>query len=316
MNPYDYSRTKSDFNLQLKETKPEWFCYKVSFASAYPIQYQESNTVWGEYSIPRSGDHFPFAIILHALGDKSLIPCRMLATHLAEMGIASFVLYLIFHSCRIPKSMRGRFMPVTASEWLEAYQISVIDVRQVLDWAYEREKIDNQRIAIIGMSLGGMVSAVAMGVDKRITAGAFLVTGGNLEEITWNGQTRITRRVRNDPRCCTQEECHYVYNQYPQYLADIAEKGFENVAPAKECFLFDPMTFACYLRERPILMINALRDRAIPRRSTLDFWEACGKPPIIWLPSTHITSFFCYPFISRKITTFLQSTFKMEGAHT
>ena len=104
-----------------------------------------------------------------------MIPCRMLAVHLAKKGIASFLLYLVYHSRRIPKVMKGKFTPVTALEWLEAYQISVIDVRQVIDWASEREGIDNKNIAIVGVSLGGMVSAIAMGVDKRIKVGAFLV---------------------------------------------------------------------------------------------------------------------------------------------
>jgi fermentation-respiration switch protein FrsA (DUF1100 family) len=49
------------------------------------------------------------------------------------------------------------------------------------------------------------------------------------------------------------------------------------------------MTFAPYLRERPILMINALWDEFIPRQATLDFWKACGKPDIKWFPAAHAT---------------------------
>lgn len=314
MNPYDYSRTEPDFNLQLKGTRPSFFHYQAAFASAYPTQYRESNTGWGEYFMPRNRERFPLAILLHALGEKSLIPCRMLAVHLAKMGIASFLPYLTYHSKRVPKVMKGRFTAVTATEWLKATQLSVINVRQIIDWGMEREEIDDERIAIVGMSLGGIISAVAMGVDKRIEAGAFLVTGGNSEKITWNSRSPMARKIRSDPRCCTWEECHYVYSQYPGYLADVAKRGFENVTPAKECFLYDPMTFAYYLRGRPILMINALYDRAIPKCCTLEFWEACGRPDIIWLPATHITSFLYWPFISRKVAVFLQSAFGLKGA--
>ena len=184
MNPYDYPSREPCFDLHLKETTSTWSHYEVEFASAHPTRYQESNTARGEYFMPHRGNHFPFVILLHALGDKSLIPCRMLARHLAKRGIASFTLYLVFHSSRMPKVMKGQFLPQSLSEWLEAFQVSVIDVRQVIDWAKDKAEIDSEQIAVIGMSMGGLASAIAMGVDKRIKAGIFITTGGNLEEIT------------------------------------------------------------------------------------------------------------------------------------
>jgi Uncharacterized conserved protein (DUF2048). len=308
MNPYDYPKVKPIFNLRLKKVTQKWSCYEVAFASAHPAHYEESNIASGEYFVPRNGERFPFAIILHALGDVTLMPCKILATHLAKAGIASFVLRLIFHSSRTPKIMKGQFTPVTAAEWLEVSQISVIDVRQVVDWGREREEIDDEQVAIIGMSLGGMVSALAMGVDERIKTGAFLLSGGNAEEITWGSRARIAKRIRSDPRCCTRAECRYVYSHYPAYLEDVAKKGFENVTPIKECFWFDPITFSSNLRGRPILMVNALEAQAIPKRATLDLWEACGKPPMIWLPGTHVTTFLTSPLITGKVTAFLKST--------
>lgn len=308
MHPYTYLSKESHFNLRLEETTPNWIHYAVDFPTAHTTLYDESNTAHGEYFVPRHRDRCPLSILLHGMGDKSLIPCRMLAQYLVERGIASFVLYLVFHSSRMPEVKKRQFWPNTINEWLEAFQVSVIDVRQVIDWVKDKAEIDEKRIAVIGMSMGGLVSAIAMGVDKRIAAGVFIVTGGNLEEITWNGKSHAARRGHS----CTQAQCHDIYSHYPRYLAELAERGFENVTAAKECFLFDPMTFACSLRGRPMLMINALQDRFIPRRSTLDFWEACGKPHIIWLPASHATIYLQYPVISREITDFLQSTFGME----
>ena len=307
MHPYAYPSKELHFNLCLKEATQNWFHYEVNFPTAHPTRYEETNTAHGEYFVPRNGDCFPLAIFLHGIGDRSLIPCRMLARRLAKRGVASFMLYLVFHSNRMPKVMKGQFLPQSVNEWLEAFQVSVIDVRQVIDWAEDKAEIDSERIAVIGMSMGGLASAIAMGVDKRITAGVFITTGGNLEEITWHGKSSAAQKGHS----CTREECHNVYSQYSHYLVEVAERGFENVTPTKECFLFDPMTFACYLRGRPILMINALKDRYIPRRSTLDLWEACDKPRIIWLPATHVTIYLQYPIIAKKITDFLKPSFMM-----
>ncbi|MFC1907808.1 alpha/beta hydrolase family protein [Chloroflexota bacterium] len=305
MNPYSYLRRESRFSVHLKKETSHWHHYLVSFPTAHPSQYKENNTAWGEYFIPASDGRFPLVILLHGMGDKTVVPCRVLARYLAKRGIASFVLYLPFHSKRTPETMRGKILPLSAATYLEVFQISVVEVRQIIDWAEGEKKLDDKRIAIIGVSLGGFASAIAMGLDKRIMAGVFLVTGGNLEEMTWNSRSSALRKAHN----CTRAECHCTYSLYHQYLDDIAQKGFENVTPAEKCFLFDPITFASFLRGRPMLMINALWDSIIPRRSTLDFWEASGRPQISWYPSTHITIYLWFPFIFRKITNFITLTF-------
>ena len=146
-----------------------------------------------------------------------------------------------------------------------------------------------------------------MGIDERIKAGVFVTTGGNAEVITWTNKVKAIRKGAT----CTQAECRDIHSHYPLYLAEVANNGFENVIPVKECFLNDPLTFASYLRERPVLMLNALWDEVVPRKATVDFWKRCDKPPIVWLPASHATIWLWYPLISRKIVRFLRATFGM-----
>ncbi len=305
MNPYSYLDGESHFNLHLKETTPGWLCYAVDFPTAHPTRYAENNTVRGEYFQPRNAENAPLAILIHGWGDYSVIPCKLLAKTLVKRGIACFILYLVFHSSRMPEVIKSRLPVLTAEEWLEGYQVSVIDVRQVVDWAESRAEINEEQIAVIGISLGGIISAIAMGIDKRIGAGVFVVTGGNSEKITFKSRRSDFRKLYN------YSEAEYHQNQilYASYLAEVAEKGFENVEPPRKFFLTDPMTFGYLLRERPVLMVNALWDEAIPREAALDFWEACGKPALAWFPATHASIWLLYPLISRKIARFLSSTF-------
>ncbi|MBN2462061.1 MAG: alpha/beta fold hydrolase [Dehalococcoidia bacterium] len=312
MNPYSYQSKELRANLHIKETTSKWFRYATEFPSAHSTQHEENNTVLGEYFQPRHADHAPLAIIVHGWGDRSLIPCRFLARTLAKKGIASFILYLVFHSSRMPEIMKNRLpLILTPDEWFEGYRASVIEVRQIIDWANTRPELDKEQIGVIGISLGGFVSSIAMGLDKRIKAGVFIISGGNSEKITWI--TKNESLVKGHG--CTEEECHQIRSHYPQYLADIAEKGFENVTPVKHCYLTDALTFAPYLRGRPVLMLNALWDTTIPKEATLDFWEACHKPSIMWLPGTHITFWLWYPIIEQKIAGFLSSTFVMPSKH-
>ena len=310
MNPYSYQRNEPVANMYLEETTSRWLRYAVHFSTAYTTQYKESNTVFGEYFQPRGADCAPLAIMVHGWGDRSTIPYKVLARTLAKRGIASFILYLVFHSSRMPEIIRNRIpLVLTPDEWFEGYRASVIEISQIIDWAGSRPELAKEQVGVIGISLGGFVSAIVMGLDKRIKAGVFLVAGGNSEKITWNTKSQSIVKGHG----CTEAECREIRSHYPQYLAETAKKGFGNVMPAKHCFLTDTLTFAPYLRERPILMLNALWDGTIPKEATLDFWEACNKPSIMWLPGNHVTFWLWYPVIEQKITGFLSSTFSIPS---
>jgi len=196
--------------------------------------------------------------------------------------------------------MRDKGLHLTPEEWFEGYQTSVVDVRQVVDWASSLEGTNKEQITVIGISLGGIIAAISMGIEKRISAGVFLVTGGNYENPVWLRGNRDSHK-----------EVEYSKNQehYSQYLAEVAEKGIENVTAAKKSYFTDPMTFANFLRKRPVTMINALWDESIPRQATLDLWKACGKPVIRWFPSAHASIWLFYPLIRRQIVDFIGSTF-------
>jgi hypothetical protein len=308
MNPYIYDKNKSQPNLQLKQTTRHWSHYLVDFPTAYPTPYEENNTVLGEYFQPRGADNAPLVVLLHGIGDLSVPPCKMLAKTLVKKGIASFVLYSVMHSKRMPASVLKRFPRLTSQEWFESHRISVIELLQVIDWAESRAEINAEKIAAVGISFGGINSAIAMGIDKRLKAGVFIVTGGNGPKIGWETRTSDYNKGRKQTRAGYLK----TLNSYMQYLAEVEEKGFERVTPPKQLFLCDPMTFAHHLRQRPVLMINALWDQAIPKEATLDFWKAAGKPPISWLLATHPTIWLWYPIIRGKIIRFLKSTFNIR----
>jgi cephalosporin-C deacetylase-like acetyl esterase len=308
MNPYEYPRDNFEPNLQLKKTTRHWSHYLVDFPTARPTPYEKSNTVLGEYFQPKGAKNAPLVVLLHGVGDFSAIPCRMLAKALAKKGIASFVLYSVMHSSRMPADVMKRFPRLTSQEWFESHVISVIEPLQVIDWAESRDELNAEKIAVVGISFGGINSAIAMGLDKRLKAGVFIVMGGNSTKIGWETRTSDYNKERKQ----TKEGYEKTLNSYMEYLAEVEEKGLENVKPPQESFWIDPMTFAHLLRRRPVLMINATWDQAIPKEATIDFWKAAGEPPISWFPATHPTIWLWYPIIRGKIVRFLESAFDMR----
>ena len=306
MIPYDYPPITPRFNLRLKQTARLWTRYSADFPVAQPTRYMENNTAYGEYFRPNTDGNVPLVILSHGWGDRSVFPCKLLARALAKRGIACFLLYLVFHSSRLPEVVKNRLPELTAEEWFSGYQMSVVDIRQIIDWAIAVEGISQEHIAVMGLSLGGIISAIAMAVDERIKAGVLMVTGGNSEKIVQT--SRISAFRKHYKR--SEAEYNEIQERYLRYLAEVAKRGLENVTPDTNSFLTDPLTFAHLLRQRPLLMINARWDEFIPKEATLDFWEACDKPSISWYPATHSSIWLWYPLILRQITGFIKSTFE------
>lgn len=308
MNPYSYERNKVQAELTVRQEKGKWRRYAVQFPPTYSTPNLKDSAVVGEYYEPRIASGAPLAILIHGIGDSSVIPCRLLARTLVGTGVACFILYLVFHSSRLPESMKNRILALSAEEWFEAYQLSVINVCQVMDWAASRKELDPRETAVFGISFGGFVSAITMGIDDRIKAGVFVLAGGNGEKMAkLSNPNRYRSYSRGD------SEYQEIQESYSRYLSEVAENGFENAIPARKSFLTDPMTFAAYLRGRPLLMINARHDEYIPRETALDFWEACGRPPIKWFPTGHATLWLLYPLVKHHVVNFLRSHLRVPG---
>jgi cephalosporin-C deacetylase-like acetyl esterase len=304
MNPYRYKVDNPDFNVKLTGENRSWQRYTVDFPTAHPTRYEKNNTVRGDYFRPPRSNNLPLAILVHGLGDRSVIPLKILARSLVRKGFACFILYLVLHSSRMPPREAGTFSP---DEWFDNYRISVTDVRQVIDWAETRAEINKEQIGVVGISFGGFVSAIAMGIDRRIKAGVLVASGGNIEKIGFMSKTLPKRwGFKHDEAYFNDQQL-----QYSRFLSEVAEKGVEKVNPPRRSFLTDAMTYAHLLRDRPLLMINARWDEVIPREATLDFWEASGRPAISWLPGGHATIWLWYPLIGRKVIRFLKSTFRL-----
>jgi dienelactone hydrolase len=300
-NPFLYHKLNNGANLQLTEETPRWSRYEVEIPSVQQVQYLVNSQIRGEYFLPRGREKAPLVVIVHGMAAKSVIPGRMIAHTLAKKGFACFVLYLIFHNFRAPASLKAKYPKLTSEEWFESYQTSVTDIRQVIDWAEERPEIDCSKISLVGISLGSFVSTIAIAIDKRIRAGILILSGGNSEKITRRSLLlRLTYK---------NNSAEYLRNQesYFQYLKQVAEKGFENAIADKDSYLTDPLTFSGYLQDRSILMLGAQWDEIIPKSATLDFWKACGRPPIFWYPATHSSIWVWYPLIGKRISHFLKS---------
>lgn len=305
-NPFFYSYNLHKFKLKPAKKNNIWRSYSVEFPVASLDHYPGGEIAKGKYFEPLQIDNAPIIILTHGWGDHSIIPFRMMIDGLVKKGIACFLFYLPFHASRLPDEMRPRLAHLTPDEWFTGYQMAVTDIQQIVDWSIER---GHRKVAVAGLSLGAIVSSITMGVDQRIAAGILIVHGGNSGKLLQ--LSRVTSFRKEYRRSQTEYEASQI--QYAKYLTAIEQNGWENIVPEQKSFLTDPLTYAHLLKERPLLMINALWDEFIPREATLDFQQACGHVEQVWFPSTHASIWFWYPLIVRHINKFLNSIFNGDS---
>jgi len=116
----------------------------------------------------------------------------------------------------------------------------VNDIRTLIDYL-EREEYEE--VNIMGYSFGGVIATIAMALDQRIKKAVLVVTGENMEYITW--QSLATRELRQrywEEQFCDLETCHELHKKFDQAAAE-----FEKVEDLKKlppCFRYDPSLFA------------------------------------------------------------------------
>ena len=257
--------------------------YQVQFPSPVTTQLTTNNTVHAEYFQPEGKGPFPAVVVLHILGGAFPLS-EMVANGLARKKVAALFVKLPYYGERRGKS-RQRFLNFEPDITQRNFTQAVLDIRRAAAWLADRPEIDAKQLGITGISLGGIMSALAGPVEPRFGKIAIFLGGGNLGEMVWSHQNRAATAFRKS------------------WIArgETRESFVKKVRPV------DPVTYGSLLKERKVLMIAARDDEIVPPKSTIALWEAAGKKPkLVWLKAGHISAaLFLYGEMQR-LTKFFQ----------
>ncbi|MGI9237270.1 MAG: alpha/beta hydrolase family protein [Woeseiaceae bacterium] len=154
-----------------------------------------------------------------------------------------------------PERLRGliatvKAIPVVRSAFLD----TVPAVSLVLDWLLAQSWVDNDRVVIVGASLGVPFAAAVAARDTRITA-AILVHGA-ADNRLWI-EVQVARRIETDA-------LHYPLSNVLNWLA---------YGP-----LFDTRKFVAMIAPRPVVIVGATEDERAPPGQAEVLFEAAGEP--------------------------------------
>ncbi len=225
----------------------------------------------------------PAVILLHYLGTTNNREMEKFGRYLAGRGIAAAVMTLPFHMKRLPPgdSAARHYFASSPDVGVQAFRQASSDVSTVITWMLCHPEIDPQRVGIAGISLGAIVTHLAMGQDERLSAGVAMLGAGDLPEIYRHS---VVGRL--------------FFHTNPKLLNAAA------IAKVRE---IDPLTYANRNRPRHVLMIEAARDSFIPRRAAENTWNALGRPPIQWIDTNHPALSLVPSQAMRTTTAYLES---------
>ena len=156
---------------------------------------------------------------------------------------------------------------------------TIIDYRRAIDYLQIRSNINENRIFVFGISMGGIMGALLSGVDQRVNAASLVVAGGDWTELISNSALPPADPMREALRG------HY----------DIIPKYFDMVDPVITAHLISP---------RFLQMHNGTLDDIVPTGQEL--YDAAGEPKeIYWYDADHYTILlYSFDILGRSLDMF------------
>lgn len=228
-------------------------------------EYPQNETVYAEVFLPQGGERQPAVVILHSWGVQKPDTELDLARHLTRRGFVTAVMTLPYHIQRTPPGyLSGELMIVPDVKHLrDTMRQAVLDTMRLVDWLQAQPQVASDRMGIVGISLGAIVSALVLGVEERLQAGVLVLGGANLAHILW--RSPLTMNIRAELRS--------------------KRVGYERLR--EEMQSVEPLHYLRGQYGERVLMVNGRYDLVIPREDAIALRQALGEGPILWLNTGH-----------------------------
>ena len=240
----------------------------VTFPSPVETAIEENNTVHAEYFQPAGKGPFPAVVVLHILGGEFPLS-QTVASALARARVAALFVKMPYYGERRSAKSSRRMISRDPRETVEGMTQAVLDVRRAAAWLSSRPEVDQQRLGVTGISLGGIMSSLSAAGEPRFRKVANYLGGGQLAEHLWAKDHPDAEAFRREWLAMGQTRESFIKTLDP----------------------VDPVTHGALLKDRDVLMVAAKNDEIIPPAATIALWESIEKrPELVWLDAGHITA--------------------------
>ncbi|MFA5138127.1 MAG: alpha/beta hydrolase family protein [Elusimicrobiota bacterium] len=258
--------------VRLEESSRGRSVYEVRFPSPRKSLFPANATVWGRLYVPepsRPGGAKPACILVLPIMAAPNVWIEMRFVHaFVRRGFAVLLLEMPFqfHRKPHPSVPSGQvFLARTAKRLGENFRQSVADARRALTWLRRSGLVDEDRIGLFGISLGGMVAASVYSQDERPKGAVLLLSGADFPGLVAESSMTSAFLRSSGIR--------------PEELRE-AWKGL------------DPQDYREGNRGKPVVLVNARSDTVVPRANALKLKESFPDSKQLWVPFGHYSSIF------------------------
>lgn len=265
--------------------KPGQGDWLLRFPSPRPTGESVNDLVAMEWSIARDKDGKPLTgpamVVVHESG-RGMVAGRIFANGLRAYGIHTFLVHLPGYGARTPAERPG------IRALLPALQQAVGDVRRAADAVAALPYVDHARTGLLGISLGGFVTATVSGLDRAYDNVFILLAGGNLPDVILQGE-KDAAKVRTE----------------------LAKAGV-TVQEIKDLSRhIEPMRLAHRVDADRTWLFSGTKDEVVPPACSVAFARAAGlvtKNHHVELPVGHYTAAVMLPVIMQQSADILKGT--------
>jgi dienelactone hydrolase len=241
---------------------------EIEFSSPSPSGITANDTVRGDLYVPMGSGPHPAAVVLHglfAMADARFE--RSLALTLARSGYVVAFMDLPFHRRRTPSgsSNGGLFIHADLDRTRANVWQAASDASALARWLQGRPDVDPRKVGMVGVSMGGFITHLVMGLNSRIQSGVTFVAGGDVAGLLWKSNAGVARVVRKR----------------------LTDAGIDREETARRLAEVEPTAYAACNGPRSVLLVNATDDLIVPRSSADAMARALKSPPQLWLSTNH-----------------------------
>lgn len=243
---------------------PSFTHRRFALASPLPSPYERNNQVWCDYYEPTGSGKAPAILVLHSLGVIAAHKEHDICRAAARAGIAALLMTLPYHMARSsPGAGEDKFLSGDVDQTVTAFRQANADALKAVEWLASQPRVDAQRLGIVGLSIGALLSVRVMANEPRLKFGVLIVGGGGLKELL--EESIIGDRVKRE----------------------IIRRKLDFLLAFVKLQEIDPLRYAAQVRDRRLLMIDGIYDMVIPPSAARKLWEALDHPSLLWIPTGH-----------------------------
>lgn len=276
---FDYP---ADHQIISLERKRDWgwhLFWKGTISLSSPVTKKKITADFSYYPVGDKNTPSPLVIILPSMLGVGPVESHM-ARYFGRKGISTLLVDLN-GELTDPKNSIDKIDPNLRE--------SMGRFRSLVDWALTRQEIDKNKISVLGVSLGGILGALFLGIEPRLNSGTFFAAGAPLSKIFAFGRERLVSKFRLN---CMQKHKLESPEKFQEFLD-------RNV-------LLDPIHFLSHRSAEDVFLISARYDQIVPAETQDDLWEAFGRPLRRTVHGGHLVGVGSFIFYLGEVTEFFR----------